>query len=105
MIPYHEIVQVLNSNTLIDRESHPSGYTTLQHEGLRVGYYIIIWPASVIQREYNADARYIGPFPTHRDAAGSLQGAVRARYLADSNEPCPLMARHAKPNLSGADVR
>lgn len=85
MIPYHEIVRVLDGKTLINSESYQCRYDSQQFAELQVGVYIITWPQSVCQGEYDSNAQFIGPFATRAEAVTILQRALRAHYFADSD--------------------
>ena len=80
MIPYHEIVRVLEGNTLINAESYQCRYEARVGE-FEAGFYIIMWPEVVRLRVYNVDAQFCGPFATRKEAATALQRSVENRYF------------------------
>jgi len=58
----YEIVQVVNSRSLIDAEAYQRAYVTRDNGALSPGYYVVMWPEGTAQRVFNAEAEYFGPF-------------------------------------------
>ncbi len=78
MIPFYEIVHVLDDDTLINAESYQCRYEARTEAPLKVGFYVAIWRELVSLPEYNRDAEFHGPFDTHAQVTTEVR-----RLIAD----------------------
>jgi hypothetical protein len=85
MIPYSEVVRVLDSQTLINAESYQCRYETAQGMPLDPGFYIVVWPTLLKMPTYNGEAKFFGPFGTRTEASAVLQRSLET-YCARLNE-------------------
>jgi hypothetical protein len=79
MIPYYEIVHVLDDATLINAESYQCRYEARPEMPLKAGFYVAIWREFVSLPAYNRDAEFLGPFDTHAEVATQVR-----RLIADN---------------------
>jgi hypothetical protein len=86
MIPYSEIVHVLDGKWLINAESYQCRYETAQHVPLVAGFYVVTWLESPRNPRYDGDAIFNGPFVSRAEAQASLQRCVNDReFTVDSH--------------------
>ncbi len=78
----YEIVRVLDSNTLIDRELCQHDYTTNLDGPLHPGVYLVMWPKQKGNHTYDHRARYVGPFEVSHQVEPMLYRCVQA-YLEE----------------------
>jgi hypothetical protein len=80
MIPYFEIVHVLDDNTLINAESYQCRYEARSDMPLKAGFYVAIWREFVSLPAYNRDAEFLGPFDTHAQATTAVRRLIAGEF-------------------------
>jgi hypothetical protein len=74
----HEIVKILNGQTLINSESYQCAYRAADGVTLQPGFYLIFWPPSCLTSAYDQDARYFGPFFSRTEVDLVLRRSLEA---------------------------
>jgi hypothetical protein len=85
-VPCFEIVRVVDERTLENAMSRRCAFESANHAVTDAGFYIVIWPESVRVHEYDARAKYFGPFASRRDATDAVKDAIFNHYELDTDE-------------------
>jgi hypothetical protein len=79
MMPYNEIVHVLDDRWLINAESYQCRYETAQRAPLAAGFYVATWLETIRNPRYDGDAIFNGPFVSRAEALASLRRCTNGR--------------------------
>ncbi len=67
-----EVVNVIDAMHLTDSESYQRTFEPDQAGRLQPGYYLVLWKDEIEVSRFDAQADYVGPFPTRRVAEDVL---------------------------------
>ena len=74
----HEIVKIIDGQTLINSESYQCAYRAAGGVTLQPGFYLIFWPPTCTTSAYDHDVRYFGPFFSRAEVNLLLRRSLEA---------------------------
>ena len=78
----YRIVRVIDRRWLVDREMRRHAYATRDGTQLAPGVYVVMWPTQAARKDYDGNARYLGPFEITQDIEPLLHRCIE-EYLTE----------------------
>ena len=83
-MPCFEIVRVVDDLTLVNAESRRCRYESTRADDMSAGYYIVLWPRTIVRPQYDRDAKFFGPFASRLDATDAIKDAIVSYSLYET---------------------